>query len=66
MKKVEIDLELLKRISHYYDFPLAVFFTQKEAFPPKKTRDEIILEKAKKFDKIIEFIENLKEENEEI
>ena len=60
-KTVEIEIELLKRIAKHFEFSLAVFFTQQDAFNSKVTRDEVIYKKAKLFDKIVEIVEEAEE-----
>lgn len=50
MSKVSIDLELLERIAEYYEFPLAVFFSDIKCFK-HKTRKESKLKRIKDFEK---------------
>ncbi len=55
---VEIEMDLLKRIAEYYEFPLAVFFTRECDFPRReKTRSELWGEKAAVFDRIHAIVE---------
>ena len=56
-EKVSISLKHLNRISKYYEFPLAVFFSPSCVFPEKKTRRDVLFEKARIFDKIKELID---------
>lgn len=51
-----VEIKLLERIAEYYEFPMAVFFTE-DAFKGK-TRNKVWQEKAEKYDKILEIIEN--------
>jgi len=58
---VEIEIDLLRRIAEYYEFPLAVFFSDKSIFK-HKTRSETLRKKAEAFDKIAEIVEDYKHE----
>lgn len=57
--KFNIELELLQKIAEYYRFPLAVFFGNLDVFKnTPKTRDEAVMKKAEKFDKIKEVVDD--------
>jgi len=57
--KRELDLKLLRKISDYYEFPFAVFFTPKEVF--KGTRRKYWSKKIKKLINVLEeFLEEIK------
>ena len=47
---IKIDIKLLERIAEYYEFPMAVFFSNTKAFKGK-TRIESKLKKIKEFEK---------------
>ena len=62
--KIEIDMKLLEKISDYYEFPLTVFFLNKDYKFSAKTRKKhwikFVKEYRKKFvDLCDEFTENL-------
>ena len=57
-KQIKIDIELLRRIANYYEFPLTAFFAPLEVFKGKR-RDNLH-KKIKKFKKRIEkFLEEI-------
>jgi hypothetical protein len=55
--KITLEWKLLERISAYYGFPSAVFLSPISSFPKKKTRDKVIFDKARLYDKIKEIVE---------
>jgi hypothetical protein len=62
IKKVEIELKLLKRIAEYYEFPLIVFFGDLNVFKEfPKTRNISLSIKADAFDKIKEIVEEIRD-----
>jgi len=56
-KHIVIEIKLLQRIAEYYEFPVAVFFTKRDAFK-EKTRNKVWQKKAEKYDKILEIIKD--------
>jgi len=56
--EVKIKMSLLKRIAEYYEFPLAVFFSDSKIFPKKKTRNKVLAEAYEKLKKIKEIIQD--------
>jgi len=55
-KKVYIEIERLKKIADYYEFPVAVFFTDKKLWKQNKDKTRM-----KELEKIKEKYERIKE-----
>jgi len=58
---VEISIEQLRAIAHYYEFPLAVFFLPKGEYKKLKegnVRSAVIKSKATAFDEIAEIVDD--------
>lgn len=52
--KIELDVEQLRKIAEYYQFPMAVFLMSPKNFPESEesTRLEQVMKKANAFNKI--------------
>jgi len=55
-KRVYIEIDTLKKIANYYEFPVAVFFTNNKFWKQKKDKTRI-----KELEKIKEKYERIKE-----
>jgi hypothetical protein len=53
-----LEMKLLQRIAEYYEFPVAVFFSNLDNFKKEsRTRNEALFKIAEKYDKIKDIIE---------
>lgn len=66
-EEVEVTLTIgkLREIAEYYEFPLAVFFTEEGHLKGKGPRSKNILKKAEAFNRIKDIVEEVEENTEE-